>query len=335
MKAIKYTEYGSPDVLQLVEIEKPVPADNEVLIRVHAAHINFGDIAARKFNQLSPDEFHMPSPLLFISKFIFGFTKPKITILGSEFSGKIESVGNDVTGFKAGDEVFGYRGPAMGANAEYLVVPEDSMLVIKPSNMTYEEASTIPYGALTALTLLRRVDIQPGQKVLINGASGSIGSHALQLAKYYGAEVTAVCGTQRVELVKALGADKVIDYTKEDFTTNGETYDVIFDVLGKSDFSQSKDSLTENGIHFYASFKMRQVFQMLWTSLTASKQRVICALSNETIDDLVFIKERIEAGDIKTVIDRCYPLEEIAEAHRYIENGQKTGNIVITIAHQN
>lgn len=335
MKAIKYTEYGSPDVLQLVEIEKPVPADNEVLIRVHAAHINFGDITARKFNQLSPDEFHMPSPLLFIAKFIFGFTKPKITILGSEFSGKVESVGNDVTGFKAGDEVFGYRGPAMGANAEYLVVSEDSMLVTKPSNMTYEEASTIPYGALTALTLLRRVDIQPGQKVLINGASGSIGSHALQLAKYYGAEVTAVCGTQRVELVKALGADKVIDYTKEDFTTNGETYDVIFDVLGKSDFSQSKDSLTENGIHFYASFKMRQVFQMLWTSLTASKQRVICALSNETIDDLVFIKERIEAGDIKTVIDRCYPLEEIAEAHRYIENGQKTGNIVITIAHQN
>lgn len=335
MKAIKYTEYGSPDVLQLVEIEKPVPADNEVLIRVHAAHINFGDITARKFNQLSPDEFHMPSLLLFIAKFIFGFTKPKITILGSEFSGKVESVGNAVTGFKAEDEVFGYRGPIMGANAEYLAVPEDSMLVTKPSNMTYEEASTIPYGALTALTLLRRVDIQPGQKVLINGASGSIGSHALQLAKYYGAEVTAVCGTQRVELVKALGADKVIDYTKEDFTTNGETYDVIFDVLGKSNFSQSKDSLTENGIHFYASFKMRQVFQMLWTSLTGSKQRVICALSNETIDDLVFIKERIEAGDIKTVIDRCYPLEEIAEAHRYIENGQKTGNIVITIAHQN
>lgn len=335
MKAITLTEFGAPDVLKLTEIEKPIPADNEILIRVYANHLNFGDMVARKFNQLSSDEFHMPSPLLFVSKFVFGFSKPKVNILGSEFSGVVETVGNDVTRFKVGEDVFGYRGPVMGANAEYLAVAEDSMVTLMPSNMTYEEASTTPYGALTALTLLRKVDIQPRQKVLINGASGAIGSHALQLAKYYGAEVTAVCGTRRIEFVKTLGADKVIDYTKEDFTKNGETYDVIFDVLGKSEFSNTKNSLTENGIHFYASFKMKQVFQMLWTSLISSKQRVICALSGESIDDLVFIKERIEAGDIKTVIDRCYPLEETAEAHRYIEGKQKTGNVVITIAHEN
>ena len=334
MKAIKYTTYGSPDVLQLVELEKPVPADNEILIQVHATHVNFGDITARKFNQLAADEFHMPSPLLLVSKFVFGFTKPKVNILGSEFSGKVESVGSKVAKFKVGDDVFGYRGPAMGANAEYLAVAEDSMVTLKPSNMRHEEASTIPYGALTALTLLRKLNIQPGQKVLINGASGAIGSHALQLAKYYGAEVTGVCSTVRVEFVKALGADHVIDYTKEDFTGNGEKYDVIFDVLGKTDFSRSKASLTENGIHFYASFKMKQLFQMFWTSITGSNKKVVCALSNENIDDLVFIRERIEAGDIKTVIDRHYPLEETAEAHRYLESGNKRGNVVIMI-HQN
>ncbi len=223
----------------------------------------------------------------------------------------------------------------MGANAEYLAVAEDSMVMHKPSNMSYEEVYTIPYGALTALSLLRKLNIQPGQKVLINGASGAIGSHALQLAKYYGAEVTGVCSTKRVEFVKALGADKVIDYKKADFSKNGEKYDVIFDVLGKSDFSRSKASLRENGIHFYASFKMKQIFQMFWTSLTGSKQKVICALSGESLDDLAFIKERIEAGDITTVIDRCYPLEEIAEAHRYIESGQKTANVVIRIVGQN
>ena len=331
MKAITLYQYGSPDVLQLTELEKPIPADNEVLVRVHAVHVNFGDIAARKFRLLKSDEFHMPAPLRILSYGFFGYRKPKINILGSEFSGTVETVGNNVTRFKAGEEVFGYRGPAMGANAEYLAVPEDSLVVHKPANLSHEEIATIPYGALTALTLLRKVNIQPGQKVLINGASGSIGSHALQLAKYYGAEVTAVCGTQRVEFVKELGADHVIDYKKEDFTKNGEKYDVIFDVLGKSDFSRSKGSLTENGIHFYASFKMKQVFQMLWTSLTGSKQKVVCALSDETLDDLVFIKERIEAGDITTVIDRCYPLKETAEAHRYLESGQKTGNVVITI----
>ncbi len=196
--------------------------------------------------------------------------------------------------------------------------------------MSYEEAATVPYGALTALSLLRKVNIQSGQKVLINGASGGIGSAAVQLAKYFGAEVTGVCSTPRLEFVKAIGADKVIDYTQEDFTKNGETYDLIFDILGKSSFSRCKSSLTQNGRYLLASFKMKQLFQMLGTSKIGSK-KVICALSSEKVEDLIFIKELVEAGKIKSVIDRCYPLEQTAEAHRYVESGHKKGNVVITV----
>ena len=206
------------------------------------------------------------------------------------------------------------------------------LVAIKPANMTYEEAATVPGGALTALNLLRKVNIQRGQKVLINGASGGIGSAAVQLAKYFGAEVTGVCGTPRLEFVKSLGADKVIDYTKEDFTQNGETYDLIFDILGKSSFSRCKSSLKQNGRYLLASFKMKQLFQMLWTSMIGSK-KVICALSGEKTEDLLFIKELIEAGKIKSVIDRRYPLEQTAEAHRYVETGHKKGNVVITVEH--
>jgi len=332
MKAVVYTEYGSPDVLHLKEVEKPTPKDNEVLVRVYATPVNYGDLIARKLGKMSPREFYMPSLFWLFARMEFGFRKPRKNTLGSEFAGEVEAVGKAVSLFKAGDQVFGFRGMSLGANAEYLCVAESSLVAIKPANMTYEEVSTVPGGALTALSLLRKVNIQKGQKVLVNGASGSIGSAALQLAKYFGAEVTGVCGTPRLEMVKALGADRVIDYTKEDFTKSGETYDLIFDVLGKGSFSRSRRVLKQNGRYLLASFKMKQLFQMLWTSRFSSK-KVICALSSENAADLKFIKELIEAGKIKAVVDRCYPLEQTADAHRYVENGHKTGSVVITLAH--
>lgn len=334
MKAIVYTEYGPPDVLQLKEVEKPAPRENEILIRNHATNVNIGDIWARNFKEITPSKFTMPLPLWFPSRMYFGFTKPRVNILGSEFAGEVEAVGKEVKRFRKGDQVFGYRGQKMGANAEYLCMPEDGLVAIKPANMTYEEAATIPYGALTALSLLRKVGIQRGQKVLINGASGSIGSAAVQLAKYFGAEVTGVCGTPRLEFVRILGADKVLDYTREDFTRNGETYDLIFDILGKSSFSSCKNALKQKGIYLLASFKIKQLFQMLWTSITPGK-KVVCTLSSENPKDLVFIKELVEAGKIKSIIDRCYPLEQTAEAHRYIEKGYKTGSVIITIENNN
>jgi NADPH:quinone reductase-like Zn-dependent oxidoreductase len=334
MKAIVYTEYGPPDVLQLKEVEKPAPKDNEILIRVYATSVNIGDLWARNFKEITPSRFTMPLPLWLPSRIYFGFTKPRINILGSEFAGEVEAVGRDVKRFRRGDQVFGYRGQNMGTNAEYLCMPEDGLVAIKPANMTYEEAATIPYGALTALSLLRKANIQPGQKVLINGASGSIGSAAVQLAKYYGAEVTGVCGSSRLEFVKSLGADTVIDYTREDFTKNGETYDLIFDILGKSSFSSCQNSLKRNGIYLLASFKMKQLFQMLWTSMRNGK-KVICMLSSENPKDLIFIKELVEAGKIKSIIDRCYPLEQSAEAHRYVEKGYKTGSVIITMENNN
>ena len=333
MKAIVYTKYGPPDVLELKEVEKPAPKDNEVLIRVHATSVNFGDLLARNFKDISPGKFSMPLLFWFFAKMYFGFTKPKITILGNEFAGEIESAGKDVNLFKKGDQVFGYLGQNMGAYAEYLCMPEDGCVAIKPANMTYEEAAIVPYGAIMALNLLRKMNIQSGQKVLVNGASGGIGSAAVQIAKYFGAEVTGVCSTPRLEFVKSLGADKVIDYTKEDFTQSGETYDLIFDILGKSSFSGCKSSLKQNGRYLLASFKMKQLFQMLWTKMAGNK-RVICALAIDKQEDLIFIKELIEAGKIKSVIDRRYSLEQTAEAHRYVDKGHKKGNVVITVEHK-
>lgn len=331
MKAIIATKYGAPDVLQLKEVAKPTPKDNEVLVKIHAVSINFGDLLVRNFNKVTPRNFSMPGILWIPTRLALGIRKPRQPIFGSEFSGVIESVGKDVTRFNAGDQVFGYRSMNMGANAEYLAVGENSLIAPKPDNMSYEEVATIPYGALTALNLLRKMDIKAGQKVLINGASGGIGSFAVQLAKSYGADVTGVCGTQRVDMVKALGADKVIDYTKEDFTQNGETYDLIFDVIRKSSFARVKNSLTQNGRYLLASFKMKQLFQMLWTS-RFSKKKVVCAISGENLQDLLHIKDLIEDGTIKTVIDRCYPLEQTADAHRYIESGDKKGHVVVTVA---
>jgi NADPH:quinone reductase-like Zn-dependent oxidoreductase len=336
MKAIVYTEYGPPEVLQLKEVEKPTPKDNEILIRIYATPVAYGDIQARNFRNITPRKFNMPLPLLPISRIMFGFRKPRIKILGSELAGVIESVGKDVKRFRKGDQVFGYRGASMGTYAEYLCMPEDGTVAIKPANMTYEEAACVPYGAIMALSLLRKVNIQSGQKVLINGASGGIGSAAVQLAKFhFGAEVTGVCSTPRLELVKSLGADKVIDYTKEDFTQSGETYDVVFAIFGKKlSFSRCKSSLSENGRYLLASFGMTQLFQTLWTSKIGSK-KVIAAFASESAEDLIFIKELVEAGKIKSVIDRRYPLEQTAEAHRYVETGLKKGSVVITLEHNN
>lgn len=330
MKAIVYTEYGSPEVLHTVEIAKPAPKDNEVLIRNYATSVNFGDLMARNFKAITPGKFNMPFFFWLPARLAFGLSKPRNPILGSEFAGEVEAIGKAVTRFKPGDPVFGYLGPSMGAYAEYCCVPENGTIAIKPAHITYEQAAVVPYGAIMALSLLRKADLQPGQKVLINGASGGIGSAAVQIARHLGAEVSGVCGTPRVDFVKSLGADKVIDYTREDFTQNGETYDLIFDILGKSSFSRCKKSLKQNGHYLLASFKMKQLLQMLWTSRLGG-QRVICAIAPGSQEDLLSVKELVEAGQIEAIIDRCYPMEQIADAHRYVEAGHKRANVVITL----
>ena len=330
MKAMVYTEYGPPEVLRLEEVEKPVPKDDEVLARIHAVSVSYGDIVARKFGDISPREFHMPFLFWVIGRIGFGLSKPKNPILGGEFAGEIESAGKDVSLFKEGDQIFGYPGQSMRAYAEYICMPEDGVLAPKPANMSYEEAAVVPSGGMTALNILKKQNIQSGHKVLINGASGGIGSHAVQIARHYGAEVTGVCSTPRVEYVNSLGADKVIDYTQEDFTQSGETYDLIFDVLGKSSWSRCKGSLKPDGRYVLASFKMKQLLQMLWTSIAGDK-KVICALSPQATEDLLVLKELIEAGKVKSFIDRSYPLEQAVEAHRYVEEGHKKGHVVITV----
>jgi NADPH:quinone reductase-like Zn-dependent oxidoreductase len=326
MKAIVYTKYGPPDVLQLKEVAKPTPKDNEVLIKIYATVVTTVDCGTRKGEP-------------FFGRIVTGLLRPKTTILGFEVAGEIEEVGKDVKRFKEGDQVFGITTTSLGGHAEYICLPEDAPVAIKPVNMTYEEAAAVVEGACTALPFLRdKANIQSGQKVLINGASGSIGTAAVQLAKYFGAEVTGVCSTTNLELVKSLGADKVIDYTKEDFTKSGQTYDIIFDTVGKSSFSRCKGSLTQKGVYLTAT-GLAVVPQMLWTSKIGSKKAILALTglmpSSEKTKNLVFIKELIEAGKIKAVIDRRYPLEQTAEAHRYVDKGHKKGNVVITVEHNN
>lgn len=325
MKAAVYTEYGSPDVLQVKEIEKPVPKDNEVLIKVYAATVTATDCVFRRGKP-------------FISRSYTGFTKPKHAILGDEFAGEIETVGRDVKQFKPGDSVFGTLAGS-GAYAEYICRPvKELTLAVKPANMTCEEAAASCDGTLTALPFLKdKGNIQSGQNVLIYGASGSVGSFAVQLAKYFGTEVTGVCSTANLEMVKSLGADKVIDYTQEDFTKTGVRYDIIFDSVGKTSFSRCKNSLTKKGIYLTTVLGMPIIFQMLLSTRFSPKKAAITFTgmksAAERTKDLIFIKKLIETGKIKTVIDRSYPLEQIAEAHRYVEKGHKKGNVVITVEH--
>lgn len=327
MKAIVYTEFGSPDVLQITELEKPVPKRNEVRVRVRATSVNYGDITARNFKNTR--EFNMPFLFWFLARSEFGFYKPKKQILGNEFAGEVEAVGKDVKLFKAGNQIFGYLGARLGAYAEYICIPETACLALKPSNMNFEEAAAIPYGAVTALNLLQKTGLQPGRRVLIIGASGSIGSAALQLAKnHYGADVTGVCSTRRQELVKSLGADKVVDYTKEDFAKTGDKYDLILDVLGRSSWSQCKEVLSPGGKYFLVSFRTKQLLQ----SLTI--KQMSCALSGEKREDLVLVRELIESGKLRSMIEE-FPIDRAAEAHRHVENGLHKAKVVLTFDFQN
>jgi len=325
MKAIVCTKYGPPDVLQLKDVEKPTPKDNEVLIRVHAATVTAGDCGLRSLK--------FPLLLQLLARIGFGFRGPRKKILGQELAGEIEAVGKEVTRFRKGDQVFGWSGLRLGAYAEYTCLPEKGVLAIKPSTMTYEEAAAFPVGGLDAVYFLRRGHIQSGQKVLINGAGGSIGTFAIQLAKYFGADVTAVDSTGKLDMLRSLGADQVIDYTQADFTKGGETYDVIFDVVGTSSFSRSVKLLTLNGRYLLANPKLSQQVRGRWASRRSSKQVIPwkALAASEYTEDFNFLTELIEAGKIQSVIDRCYPLEQIAEAHRYVDTGHKKGNVVITV----
>ncbi|HUX78515.1 MAG TPA: NAD(P)-dependent alcohol dehydrogenase, partial [Alphaproteobacteria bacterium] len=327
MKAIVYTEYGPPDVLELKEVEKPTPKDNEMLVKVYATTVLAGVLWARSGKHPDSKFFTL------MVRIMFGLRKPKKTILGYELSGEIESVGKDVKLFRKGDQVYGTTtGLRAGAYAEYICLPEEwkqGVVAKKPANMTFEEAAAVPHGALTALFFIRKANIQSGDRVLINGASGGIGQFAVQLAKYFGAEVTGVCSTTKLELVKSLGADKVVDYTKEDYTKNGQTYDVIFDTARVTSYARCKGSLKPNGRYLLSVFGMRELLQMLGTSIMGSK-KVICAPAPIKKEDLVYLKELIEAGKLRSVIDKSYPLEQIAEAHRYVEEGHKKGYVVVT-----
>jgi NADPH:quinone reductase-like Zn-dependent oxidoreductase len=319
MKAIIYTKYGPPEVLQLKEVEKPTPKDNEVLIKIHATTVNRTDCGFRK------PEYG------FIIRLVNGLFRPRRKILGSEYAGEIETIGKDVKTFKRGDQVFGLSGN-FGAHAEYICIPEKGSIAIKPTNMSYEEAAAVCDGLMLAMTYIRKINFRKSKEILINGASGSIGSACVQLAKYYGAKITAVCNTKNMELVKSLGAERVIDYTKDDFTEDDQSYDIVIDAVGKSSFFRCKRLLKPGGVYFSTDlgFLAQNIFLVVWTPVFSSK-KVKFPIPKVSQKDIVFFKELIEAGKYKAVIDRRYPLELIIEATKYVETGQKTGNVVITI----
>lgn len=321
MKAAVYTEYGPPEVLKIKEVEKPVPKPNELLIRVYASTVTPADYRRRGFIV----------PRLFwpMARLAWGLRRPRLPILGTEVAGEIEAIGEDVKQFKVGDKVFAEDLDRLGAHAEYVCRPEKGCVAIKPDNLSYEEAAALPFGGITALYFFRKGNIQSGQKVLIYGASGSVGTYAIQLARYFGAEVTAVCSTGNLEMVKSLGADNVIDYTKEDFTKNGVIYDIIFDAVSKTSLSRCKKSLRKKGYYLDAVLPFAGLVG-LWYLITTGR-RVIGGSGGEKAEDLIFLRELVEAGKLKPVIDRSYPLEQIVEAHSYVEKGHKKGNVVITL----
>jgi NADPH:quinone reductase-like Zn-dependent oxidoreductase len=322
MKAAVFNRYGPPEVLQIEDVEKPVPKDNEVLVRIYATTVCTADWRIRKADP-------------FIVRFMIGLWRPtKIHIFGMEFAGKIESTGKAVTRFAEGDQVFGGTGFKFGAHAEYACLPEDGTLAIKPVNMTYEEAAAVFFGGVSALYFLKKGEIQAGQKVLIYGASGSVGTFAVQLAKHFGAHVTGVCSTANLELVKSLGADEVIDYTREDFSKAGRVYDVIVDTVGKSGYWRSMKSLKRGGFYVLVTIAvLSSTLGRMWASLTGAG-KVISGGARPDPGDQALLKGLIEAGELRTVIDRRYSLEQIADAHRYVEAGHKKGNVVIVVEKQ-
>lgn len=324
MKAIVYERYGPPEVLQLKEVEKPTPKNNEVLIKTYATTVTSGDWRVRSLN--------VPTGFGLIMRLVFGVSRPKQPILGSELAGVIESVGKDVSKFKVGDPVFAFSDASMGCHAEYKCMAEGGAVVLKPSNLTFEEAAALSFGGTTALDFLRRGKLKGGERMLVNGASGAVGTAAVQLAKHFGAIVTGVCSTANVELVRSLGASHVIDYTQEDFTQNGETYDVIVDTVGTAPFSRSKASLKEGGRLLMVLAGLPDMLQIPWASMTSSRQ-VIVGPAAVRVEDLLFFAQLAEAEEFKPVIDRRYPFEKIVEAHRYVDTGRKKGNVVITLKH--
>lgn len=327
MKAVVCERYGPPEVLMFKEVDKPVPKDNEVLVKMHATSVNAADCNTRGLT-------YIPKGLGLLARLMLGFNKPKISILGSVLAGEVEEVGKDVITFKPGDRVYG-TGPKLGGYAEYVCRTEEGAFAVIPDSITYEQAATIPYGALTALYFLRdKAKIQSGQKVIVNGASGSVGVFAIQLAKHFVAEVTGVCSTKNLEFVHALGADQVIDYTKEDFTKRDEKWDIIFDmVVGKTSFSRNKNSLYPHGYYLAVAGGLNDMFQMIRTSLTGGRKVVFGGgTACERKENLLFLNELMEAGKLNLLVDKTYPFEQIVEAHRYVESGQKRGNIAVTVA---
>jgi NADPH:quinone reductase-like Zn-dependent oxidoreductase len=322
MKAAVYRKYGPPDVLKIEEVEKPVPEEKEILVKVYASAVTVGDMRLRKADP-------------FMARTFNGLLKPRRKILGMNFSGKVEAIGRDVKEFNGGDEVFGSTAFEFGTYAEYLCIPEKGVVALKPSNISYEEAAVVPFGALTSLHFLRKGKIEKGNNVLIYGASGSLGTAAVQLAKYFGAEVTGVCGTTNIELVKSLGANHIIDYTKEKLADANQTYDIIYDTVGKGPFFEMVSKLNKKGI-FLAAVHMppASIFKDLWITITSTK-KIIGGISMERKEDLIFLRELMEQGKFKPFIDKCYNFERIAEAHRHVETGHKKGNVVVNINRQN
>ncbi len=324
MKAIECTKYGPPEVLQIKQIKKPAPLDNEVLVRIAAATVTPSDCVAREGTPL-------------FARLFSGLTKPKFAVPGVEFAGEVESVGKNVKRFKAGDRIIGIAGLEYGAYAEYKCLPEDGVMIAKPSRLDFFEGALLCDGGLTALSFLKdAANIQKGQKVLINGASGAVGTCAVQLAKHFGAYVTAVCSSANVALVRSLGADEVIDYTKEDFTKSGHTYDVIFDAVGKSSFSRCKAALGKTGMYLTTIPTPAILMQMLWTKKSHGKRAVFAATglnkADRKISDLQYLAGLAESGSLKPVVDRVYPFEQVAQAHEYVGKGHKKGGVALTVA---